>query len=164
MNFYFVWHNSPIFEEAQNFLTLLSQQSLQEDSSNTPKPIVEFQISYLLMWVRINQDMRISYTVPALNCQTTHLNLKNGWYYAREKSEGEYLVLHGINQFWRFGHISVCKSQLRNNLTSNSHVGHVVPFKLSIQSIFMARPKSLLTQNDIHHRLESFGKLITLLS
>ena len=53
------------------------------------------------------------------------------------------------------------KSQLRNNLTSNSHIGRVVSLKLSWSVHFHGRAKVFATQNDIHHRLESCGKFIT---
>ena len=53
-------HNSPIYDECQtqlaNVLALLWKPAHQDDSNDTPQPIYEVQVSFLLPRTRTNQD------------------------------------------------------------------------------------------------------------
>ena len=55
-----IQHNSPIYKECQTqsalVLALPWKQANQDDSNDTPQPVNEFQVSYPLLWIRINQD------------------------------------------------------------------------------------------------------------
>ena len=56
----FTSHNSPIYDECQTqsawVLALPRKQAHQDNSNDTRQPICEFQVSFPLLRIRINQD------------------------------------------------------------------------------------------------------------
>ena len=53
--------NSPIYDECQTqswarVLAMPQEQTHQDNSNDTPKPICEFQVSFSLLRIRIDQD------------------------------------------------------------------------------------------------------------
>ena len=53
-------YNSPIYDDCKSqsawVLTLSQKQAHQDDSNHTQQPICEFQVSFPLLRIRINQD------------------------------------------------------------------------------------------------------------